>query len=156
MFCVVLNFSLLYSLIFPIKQHIKKNFTIEKSFFMFFAHLIRFLHYLCSKIPTIDYFIANMNRHEKITQSFKGRTGLLIIITAAMATDLDDIDKTLGHDIDIEGSYQIMKDVSLSLGFSYMVGTESMEKLKRADNDNRLKWGWFSLNVSPRIFTTKW
>ena len=74
----------------------------------------------------------------------------------AMATDLDDIDKTLGHDIDIEGSYQIMKDVSLSLGFSYIVGTESMEKLKRADNDNRLKWGWFSLNVSPRIFTTKW
>ena len=55
---------------------------------MFFAHLIRFLHYLCSKIPTIDYFIANMNRHEKITQSFKGRTGLLIIITAAILLEL--------------------------------------------------------------------
>lgn len=74
----------------------------------------------------------------------------------AIATDLKPIDKTLGHDIDIEGSYQIMKDVRLSLGFSYMVGTESMEKLKRADDDNRLRWGWFSLNISPRIFTTKW
>lgn len=74
----------------------------------------------------------------------------------AIATDLETLDKTLGHDFDIEGSYQIMKDVRLSLGFSYMIGTESMEKLKRADDKNRLKWGWFSLNVSPRIFTTKW
>ena len=74
----------------------------------------------------------------------------------AIATDLKSVDKTLGHDIDIEGSYQIMKDVSLSLGFSFMTGTETMEKLKRADNDSRLRWGWFSLNISPRIFSTKW
>ena len=74
----------------------------------------------------------------------------------AMATTLRDIDKTLGHDIDLEASYQVMKDVRLSAGFSYMVGTESMEKLKRADDDNNLHWGWFSLIVSPRLFTTKW
>ncbi len=74
----------------------------------------------------------------------------------AMATTLKDIDKTLGHDIDIEASYQVMKDVRFSAGFSYMVGTESMEKLKRADDDNNLRWGWFSLSVSPRIFTAKW
>ena len=74
----------------------------------------------------------------------------------ATATELEAIDKSLGHDFDIEGSYQIMKDVRLSLGFSYMVGTESMRKLKRADDDNNLTWGWFSLIVSPRIFTTKW
>lgn len=74
----------------------------------------------------------------------------------AMATTLRDIDKTLGHDIDLEASYQVMKDVRLSAGFSYMVGTESMEKLKRADDDNNLHWGWFSLIVSPRLFNTKW
>lgn len=74
----------------------------------------------------------------------------------AMATTLKDINKTLGHDIEIEASYQVMRDAKVSLGFSYMVGTETMQKLKRADNGNNLKWGWFSLVVSPRLFTTRW
>ena len=74
----------------------------------------------------------------------------------AITTKLEELDMTLGHDIDIEASYQFMKDVGLSLGFSYMVGTETMQKLKRADKDDNLKWGWFSLVVSPRLFTTKW
>ena len=75
-----------------------------------------------------------------------------LAITAA----LKEVNKTLGHDIDIEASYQIMKDVRLSLGFSYMVGSETIQKLKRADDDDNLKWAWFSLVVSPRLFTTKW
>lgn len=74
----------------------------------------------------------------------------------AITTKLDNINMTLGHDIDIEASYQVMKDVRLALGFSYMVGTETMQKLKRADKNNNLKWGWFSLVVSPKLFTTKW
>ena len=73
-----------------------------------------------------------------------------------MATKLSEMDKTLGHDLDIEASYQIAKDTRLSLGFSYMIGTESMEKLKRAEKDNNLKWAWFSLLVSPRLFSTRW
>ena len=74
----------------------------------------------------------------------------------AMATKLAGIDQTLGHDVDFEASYQFAKDARFSLGFSYMLGTESMEKLKRASKDNNLKWAWFSLLISPRIFTTKW
>lgn len=74
----------------------------------------------------------------------------------AMATTLKNTDKTLGHDIDIEAAYQVMKDVRLSAGFSYMTGTETMQKLQRADDSNRLHWAWFSLIVSPRLFTTKW
>ncbi len=74
----------------------------------------------------------------------------------ATATDLDAIDRTLGHDVDIEASYAIMKEARLSLGFSYMKGTESMERLKRADSEGRLKWGWFSLVVNPNVFKIKW
>lgn len=74
----------------------------------------------------------------------------------ATATKLQDINMTLGHDIDVEASYQILKDVKLSLGFSYMTGTETMQKLKRVPAGNDLKWGWFSLDVSPRIFSKKW
>lgn len=74
----------------------------------------------------------------------------------AMATKLSNMNRTLGHDIDLEASYQIMKDVRLSAGFSFMSGTESMEKLKRATQNSNLRWGWFSLVVNPRIFSTKW
>lgn len=74
----------------------------------------------------------------------------------AITTKLKELDMTLGHDIDIEASYQFMKDVQLSLGFSYMVGTVTMQRLKRVDESENLKWGWFSLVVSPRLFTTKW
>ena len=74
----------------------------------------------------------------------------------ATATKVAGTNKSLGHDIDLEASYKIMDDVRLSAGFSYMVGTDAMEKLKRVDSNQNLKWGWFSLVISPRIFTTKW
>lgn len=72
------------------------------------------------------------------------------------ATKLDGLDRSLGHDIDLEGSYQIMKNVRLSAGFSYMIGTDTMEKLKRVSSSSNLRWGWFSLLINPQIFTTKW
>jgi hypothetical protein len=62
----------------------------------------------------------------------------------------------LGHEFELTASYQIIKDLKISAGFSYMTGTKTMEKLKRATDDGNLKWGWLSLNISPRIFTTKW
>jgi len=37
-----------------------------------------------------------------------------------------------------------------------MTGTETMERLKRASKDGSLRWGWFSLNISPSLFTAKW
>ena len=74
----------------------------------------------------------------------------------ATATTLNNNSKTLGHDIDIEASYQILKDARISLGFSYMKGTETMEKLKQSEDNNDLKWGWFSLSVSPRIISKNW
>ena len=74
----------------------------------------------------------------------------------AIAADLDDMDKKLGHEIEFEAKYYIKKDICLSAGFSYMTGTETMEKLKRANENGNMKWGWISLEVSPRIFSTKW
>ncbi|MBR3856966.1 MAG: alginate export family protein [Bacteroidaceae bacterium] len=74
----------------------------------------------------------------------------------AMATKLEGLAKTLGHDIDVEASYQILKDASVAVGFSYMAGTDTMEKLKRAEGNDDLKWAWFTLMVSPRIISKKW
>jgi hypothetical protein len=63
---------------------------------------------------------------------------------------------TLGHEIELGASYAIMKDVKLSLGYSFMVGTKTMERLKRTADTSNLHWLWLSINASPKIFTTKW
>ena len=76
----------------------------------------------------------------------------------AMSTRLRDIDMdmTLGHEIELEGAWKIKEDVALSLGLSFMVGTESMQRLKRASSDGSLRWYWLSLNITPKIFSKEW
>jgi hypothetical protein len=74
----------------------------------------------------------------------------------AVATDLQDLDHTLGHSIDVTGSYRFTKDISLSAGYTLMFGTETMDRLKQGNASKTARWGWFSLVVSPALFTTKW
>ena len=74
----------------------------------------------------------------------------------ATATHLKEVDLTLGHEIELRASYQIMKDVRLGMGYSFMKGTETMETLKRSTDDKKLQWGWLMVNISPSIFSTKW
>lgn len=74
----------------------------------------------------------------------------------ATATKLVDMNMTLGHQIGVEARYAFAKDIRLSAGYSFMTGTETMEKLKRASDNGSLRWAWFSLNISPRIFAINW
>ena len=74
----------------------------------------------------------------------------------ATATDLDNMERTLGHEVELQAGYALSNDVKLALGASFMRGSETMERLKRSTNKNDLRWGWITLSVNPRIFTTKW
>ena len=74
----------------------------------------------------------------------------------AVATKLADLNRTLGHSIDLQASYQFTKDISLAAGYTFMVGTETMDRLKQGNSSKYARWGWFSLVVSPSLFTTKW
>lgn len=74
----------------------------------------------------------------------------------AMGTKLANMDKSLGYEIEFEATYKIMKDVSVTLGYSFMNGTETMNKLKRSSGDGVLRWGWLELDITPRLFYTKW
>jgi len=74
----------------------------------------------------------------------------------ATATKLEGLSRTLGHDLEVEASYRLASDVSLSVGFAYMNGTETMNRLKQGTSKQNVKWGWFSLVVTPSLFTTKW
>ena len=74
----------------------------------------------------------------------------------ATATELHNLNRTLGHAIELQASYKIIKDVSLVAGYTQMMGTETMDRLKQGNGNKRARWGWFSLVVSPRLFTAKW
>jgi hypothetical protein len=74
----------------------------------------------------------------------------------ATATKLPELNMTLGHMIDFSASYQLMPDVTLQAGYSYMSGTDTMLRLERTNDSRRLRWGWLMLTISPRIFSTKW
>lgn len=89
-------------------------------------------------------------------QPFKGFSLQANYHYLAIATNLIDMKKTLGHEWEIQAKYDFSKDIHLSGGFSFMTGTETMERLKRASANGRLRWGWISLSITPRIFTTKW
>ena len=73
----------------------------------------------------------------------------------ATATELYDLDRTLGHSIELQASYKFSKDVSLVAGYTQMHGTETMDRLKQGSGSKQARWGWFSLVISPSLFTTK-
>lgn len=74
----------------------------------------------------------------------------------AVATKLTDLDKTLGHCIDLQARYVFTKDISLTASYTQMIGTETMNRLKQGAGNERARWGWFSLIVNPSLFTKKW
>ncbi len=78
----------------------------------------------------------------------------------AIATDLDYLDsKTLGHEIDFSVAYSFNKAVTLSGGYTYMHGTETMvilQQIQEVTEQRNLHWGWLMLSVKPTIFKTIW
>lgn len=74
----------------------------------------------------------------------------------ATSTKLQNLKMSLGHCVELSASYDITKDISLSAGFSYMKGTETMNRLKRKSNKGDLRWAWINLTFSPRILNMKW
>ena len=63
----------------------------------------------------------------------------------AIATNLANMDRTLGHNFELSANFSISKEVALSAGCSYMIGGETMDKLKRSTDNSRLTWAWLDL-----------
>jgi predicted porin len=74
----------------------------------------------------------------------------------ATTVDLKYFSRALGHELELTASYQFWPYAKLSAGYSFMVGTDTMKELKRASDSGRLHWAWLSLNITPRILSTKW
>ena len=74
----------------------------------------------------------------------------------AVATELKNLERTLGHSVELMVSYKFTKDISLTIGYTQMMGTDTMARLKKEGESGQARWGWFSFVVSPSIFSTKW
>lgn len=64
--------------------------------------------------------------------------------------------QALGHEFEFSAAWDIMDNVSLQAGYSYMKGTETMKILKRSSDKNSLHWGWIMLVVTPKFFSYNW
>lgn len=74
----------------------------------------------------------------------------------AIATNTENLDKPLGHEIELTASYTPVKEVTISAGYSFMHGTETMERLKRVDSERNLHWAWLNVLIRPRFLQIKW
>lgn len=68
---------------------------------------------------------------------------------------LDGYDKSLGTEVDLQINWRVMKDVTLQGGYSVMAATKTMEYYKGGNHNSWQDWAWVSLNINPRIFSTK-
>ena len=66
------------------------------------------------------------------------------------------LSKGLGSEIDTQVDWSIMKDVKLSAGYSFMLGTKTMDAVKGGNHSSWQDWGWVSLNINPKLFLAKW
>ena len=74
----------------------------------------------------------------------------------AVATKLENLGRTLGHNIDIQASYRFTTDIAIYAGYTQMLGTETMNILKQGDGNKHAQWGWLSLVINPNIVKKKW
>ena len=74
----------------------------------------------------------------------------------ATATQLRGLDRTLGHSVELQAHYDFTKDISLDAGYTQMVGTETMDRLRQGNTNKYARWAWFTLAVKPSLFTKKW
>ncbi len=65
------------------------------------------------------------------------------------------ISKSLGSEFDLQVNWSIMPDVKLMAGYSFMLGTKSMDVIKGGNHKSWQDWGWIAINITPQLFSTK-
>lgn len=73
----------------------------------------------------------------------------------AIATNIENLNKTLGHELETSVKWNFHKSMSLQAGYTFMKGGEAMRQLRRVEEDNSLNWAWLQLVVSPSFLTGK-
>ncbi|MBR5716013.1 MAG: alginate export family protein [Bacteroidales bacterium] len=61
--------------------------------------------------------------------------------------------KTLGSEIDLQININLMKSVTMMIGYSTMFGTDTMDAVKGGDHSKWQDWAWISLNINPQFIS---
>ena len=64
--------------------------------------------------------------------------------------------RALGSEWDFQLTWNVMKDVTLTGGYSTMFGNDAMKAVKGGDPSRWQDWTWLSLNINPKVLITKW
>lgn len=67
------------------------------------------------------------------------------------ATEIAGYKKELGHEIDAQLTAKLKKDVTLSLGYSTMLGTATLDRIASGSHEVWQDWAWLQLNISPSV-----
>lgn len=65
------------------------------------------------------------------------------------------MDSYLGTEFDFTLGYAFQNDVKLVAGYSHMLGTKSLERIKGGNVDRVTNWTYVSISFSPSIFSYK-
>ena len=76
-------------------------------------------------------------------------------------TDMNDaagekLSKALGSEWDFQVTWNVMKDVGFTGGYSNMFGNDTMKAVKGGEPSKSQQWMWVSLNINPKVLITKW
>lgn len=68
----------------------------------------------------------------------------------------NEMDSYLGTEFDFMASYTIQKDIVATVGYSQMVGSGTLERLKNVtDANDTNNWAWVMVSFSPKLFRSK-
>lgn len=133
---------------------------VEKGFAPLYGSRVQFygiLDYFYESAYTNGFTPGLQNAYIGISGTPVGRlNGKFTYHYLAVATHLKDLDMTLGHSFEFMLSYTFTQDIKLTLGYTHMLGTETMARLKKEGQSSHANWGWFSLVITPKLFSTKW
>ena len=73
----------------------------------------------------------------------------------ATAAKLRNAEQPLGHEVEFSASYDLGHGMSLSTGYSFMRGTETMVVLKRTSDKRELHWCWLMFRATPKFLQSK-
>ncbi len=77
------------------------------------------------------------------------------LTTTTVSDSSGKLDKALGSEFDFQIGWSILPDVKLLAGYSFMLGTQTMDVVKGGDHNSWQDWGWISLNITPKLFSAK-
>jgi hypothetical protein len=120
---------------------------------------------------TMDYFYASNFINGQTPGLWDNQAGITLkasptvslqlnyhyfLTTAEVYVENEKQSPGLGSEIDLQLNWNIMKDVSLSAGYSTMFGTNTLKAVKGGNPNHWQDWGWLSININPKVLISKW